>query len=569
MKKKVFAIITTLILVLSMFASVPVIADEANAEEIGGLDFYSITLHYENPVLVSYYKKTKNVEYFYNTDAKSEDEKYMDGEDPLTTDKIVIPAGTKNKQKFYQVSTDANAASVINTGLWYAEIPYVNAFLTHIVNGSAICTTEKVDFYGIVAPYDDAPYEHQNPNIKYADDGYALSTTKDANGNNLKIDVNGYVIDTADNIWRTSNDERVELYTQIPVIKKTGEVTKKGDPVTAIVLSEEYEWVSFSDRFDEKGKIVDIQSLEYKYMVTEEEFDQFLDNKDANVLKMYRTDDAKKYKDAPSKGKEIVYVKTCLVDSKNDSATYWNTDRVFTADDLVRDAMGFVAYATPRIGTPIINAKIKDITVEFDALGTQLYDDLASDPQQKNTFTVSLNDCEYNANLYKQWFDEGLYTQEEYDALVKFVLGTGKSKTTRTEIDMDKSSYKKQASYGYSSTVASVSIGASEEILSKIPLNAKIFIDFDINEQQPAAAWDDTYQNKMINKDTSTKNSTVISEKVDILTEADKPKKDDVQANQSSSFPTWAIIAIAAGAVVIVAVVVVVVILVCKKKKAK
>ena len=56
MKKKFFAIVTTLILVLSMFASVPVIADESNAEEIGGLDFYSITLHYENPVLVSYYE---------------------------------------------------------------------------------------------------------------------------------------------------------------------------------------------------------------------------------------------------------------------------------------------------------------------------------------------------------------------------------------------------------------------------------------------------------------------------------------------------------------------------------
>ena len=100
-------------------------------------------------------------------------------------------------------------------------------------------------------------------------------------------------------------------------------------------------------------------------------------------------------------------------------------------------------------------------------------------------------------------------------------------------------------------------------------MNAKIFIDFDINEQQPAAAWDDTYQKKMINKDTSTKNSTVISEKVEILTDANKPKKNDVQTNQGSSFPTWAIIAIAAGAVVIVAVVVVVIILVSKKKKTK
>ena len=88
MKKKVFAIVTMLILVVSLFASVPVMADETATAEIGGLDFYSITVHYENPVLVSYYEtkievvdekgKTKKVDvkYFYNTDAESEDKKY-------------------------------------------------------------------------------------------------------------------------------------------------------------------------------------------------------------------------------------------------------------------------------------------------------------------------------------------------------------------------------------------------------------------------------------------------------------------------------------------------------------
>ena len=90
MKKKIFAILMTLILIVSLFASVPVIADEADSGEVGGLDFYSITLHYESPVLVSYYKtkidvvnekgKTQkvDVEYFYNTNAESDEGKYID-----------------------------------------------------------------------------------------------------------------------------------------------------------------------------------------------------------------------------------------------------------------------------------------------------------------------------------------------------------------------------------------------------------------------------------------------------------------------------------------------------------
>lgn len=577
MKKKVFAIVTMLILVVSLFASVPVMADEAATAEIGGLDFYSITVHYENPVLVSYYEtkievvdekgKTKKVDvkYFYNTDAESEDKKYEYTDKKsnvvsLTADKLVIPA----KDNFYQV----NAATNINSDFWYSKVPYSNAFLTHIVNGSAICTSSKIDLFGITKPYDDAPYEHKNPNIKYADDGYALATQTDANGNNLKIDVNGYLVDTNDNIWRTSNDERVELFTQIPVVKKTGEVTKKGVPVTQIVLSDEYEWVPFNDRFDDKGKIVDIQTLEYMYMVDEAEFDAFLES-DSNTLKLKRTADAAAYKAAPSKAKEIAYVTTCLVDKEKDSTTYWNKDRQFNQDDIVKDEMGFVAYSTPRIGTPLLNAKIKDITVEIDALGTKLYDDLASDPQQKNTITVSINDCEYNAKLYKQWFDEGLYTQAEYDALTKFVLGTAKSKTTRTEIDMDKANYKKQAEYGYSTTVASVSIGASADILAKIPASAKIFVGFAINEQQPEAAWNETYQKKMLTKDSATRGSTVISEKIDLLTDADKPvvKNNNTNADVATSVSYVVIIAIAAVAVVLVAAVVVIIIVVSKKKK--
>lgn len=568
MKKKIFAILMTLILIVSLFASVPVIADEADSGEVGGLDFYSITLHYESPVLVSYYKtkidvvnekgKTQkvDVEYFYNTNAESDEGKYIDDKDnALTSDKLIIPAGTKTAGNFYQMS-----AENMKTGMWYSKIPYNNAFLTHILNQSGICTTGKVDLFGITDPYDDAPYEHKNPNVQYADDGYALSTTVDKNGNNLKIDLNGYLVDTSDNIWRTSKDERVELYTQIPVVRKTGEKDRKDKPITEIVLSDEYEWVPFDARLDKNGKIVDIQSLQFKYMITDEEYDAFLASNE-NVKKLYRASSDEAYDDAPNKGKYIAFVLTCLVDKEKDAATYFNTDRVFTADDLVRDANGYVAYATPRVGTPLLNIKVKDVTVEIDALGTQKYDDLASDPQQKNIITVSINDCKYNANLTNQWFTEGLYTQEEFDELSKFVLGSAKSETTRTEVNMTKGDYKD----GYSPTVKSISLGASAEVLAKLPTSAKIYVEFEINENQPAAAWDDNYQKKMIAKSTD-KKSTVITERVDILTDEDKPEIKQ-QPVVDNGFPTWAIIAIVAGGVVLVAVIVVVIIVVSKKKK--
>ena len=608
MKKKVFAIITMLILVVSLFTSVPVMADEAATEEIGGLDLYSITIHYEKPVLVSMYKtkvevlddngKTKkvNVEYFLNTDAENEDGKYADGDKSLTTDKLVIPVGDSMNQYFNQITTSADAATKFNTGLWYSKKPYKNAFLTHIVNGSAISTSSKVDLFGITTPYDDAPYEHQNPNVKYADDGYALAIEKDANGNNLKIDVNGYLIDTNDNIWKTSNNERVEMYVQVPVIKKTGLYKKlskcpeckdkrpsgvdtyvwtcknghevKGDPVTDVILSDEYMWVPFNDRFDENGKIKKLQDINYMYYVTEDEYQAFLENDSQNTLAMKITDDKEIFADTKKEQKFEAFVGTYIVDKNKDPNSYWNKDRVFTQSDMVVDAMGFVAYATPKGGTPLLNAKIKDITVEIDALGEKLYDDIASDPQQKNTITLSINDCEYNSNLYKQWFEEGCYSQDEYDALGKFVIGTAKSETTRTEINMDKKAYKSKAEYGYSPTVKSISVGSSAEVLAKIPASAKIFVDFDIYQQQPAAAWDDTYKKEMILADSVTKDSTVINEKIEILTDANKPAKKVVITTQTdSSFPTWAIIAIIAGGVILVAAIVVVVVIVIKKKK--
>ena len=68
--------------------------------------------------------------------------------------------------------------------------------------------------------------------------------------------------------------------------------------------------------------------------------------------------------------------------------------------------------------------------------------------------------------------------------------------------------------------------------------------------------------------DSATKGSTVITEKLDILTDADKPEvKVNNTTDATTSVPYLTIIAIAAGGVVVVAAVVVIIIVVSKKKK--
>lgn len=573
MKKKIFATVTALFLLVSVFASVPaVMADDTGTT--GGLDFYSITIHYNQEILVNYHETTikvknesgrtvsKDVKYFYNTEAETEEEKYITDKDvAMLSDKLVIPAGSRTAGNFYQLKT---SDGTIANGLHYSKFPYKNAFITHIVDSSVIRTQAKVNLFGITAPYDDAPYEHQNPNLQYAEDGYALAEETDSNGNQLKIDVNGYLIDTADSIWRTANDERIELYTQIPVIRKTGEV-RANKPVTEVVESDEWEWVPYEDRFDENGKIRNLLDLSYKYMITEEEYDAFLADESQTVLNLYRAENDEAYDDAPSKARSITYVKTVRVNPEINSETYFNTDRIFTADDMVKDAKGNVAFGTPRIGTPVLNISVKDITIEIDALGTQLYDDVASDPQQNNIITLSVNDCELNANYHKKWYEEGLYTDEEYKTKATFIVGSAKSVTTRTEISTTKGDYKDADEYGYSPTVKSVSVGASEETLSMLPSSAHLYLNFHISEQQPAAAYDEAYQKKFLSLDSSDQ-STLLTESLSLLTDEDKPspKPSDVSG---SGLSTGVIIAIAAGAVVVVAVIIVIAVVAGKKKK--
>lgn len=535
MKKKFLTSVLASALALSSLISVAPV-NAAATDEVGGLDFYSITFHYENEVLVKCDEKD------FNNKGKQE-----------LVDKLVIKAGAFDGGNFYQVQADGG----IESDCYYSRLPKKNTFITHITNGSAISSNEKVSLFGYNNPYDAQPYVNQNPNIQYAEDGYALAKELDKDGNNLKIDQNGFIV-YPDNVWRTAEGKRVEPFIQIPVVKKTGAVNKKGVPETEVVLSNEYEWIPFEDRFDENGKIVNTKNLGYMYMLTKEEYEAFLEDDNQTELKLYRAADEETAENAYRKAKNESYAVLCLVNSDPKNEADFATDKVFKNEDIVKDANGYVSFASPKMGTPVTSVKIKDITIEIDALGAQIYDDLTQDPQQKNIIKVSLNDCGYNAEQYKKWYDEGLYTDEKYAELEVAILGSAKSQTTRTSIETDKSKYNEDLT---SPTTKSISLELNQDVLNSIPSSAQIYLDFTIGENQPAEAYSDDYKKKMLS-------DALDSDIVYYLTEDDKPEapaSDTTNKDSSSDYTTIIIIAAAAAVVVIGAVVVIVI--VSKKKK--
>lgn len=51
-------------------------------------------------------------------------------------------------------------------------------------------------------------------------------------------------------------------------------------------------------------------------------------------------------------------------------------------------------------------------------------------------------------NYHKKWYEEGLYTDEEYKTKATFIVGSAKSVTTRTEISTTNGDYKDADEYG-------------------------------------------------------------------------------------------------------------------------
>ena len=103
------------------------------------------------------------------------------------------------------------------------------------------------------------------------------------------------------------------------------------------------------------------------------------------------------------------------------------------------------------------------------------------------------------------------------------------------------------------------------KLLLKYTVKEQIFYEESIL-QVDAGSFDEAYQKKFLLLDSS-KQSSLLSEMLNLLTDADKPTPKQDNSSLSTGFPTWAIIAIIAGAVVIIAVVVVIIVVTSKKKK--
>ena len=501
--KKILAIILTAVMVLSSLSLFAFAADEA-AEPGDGFDFYSMTAHYKTAVVVGYKYVTKD-DNIVKKDRDGNPVKDENGYDVIIdkawifadpSTEYIVPAvaftskdgsytnlilgyGDKALAKgkyqnvFYAVRSDAY-------GIDSSELSVTNTYgITNIGDKTAISIISAATLYGVSEYFDDAGTP--NPNFSRDADGYFLDQEVDAEGNNLRIDVNSYVID-ANGIWHSRDGHRIEPFVEV------GEDT--------------YTWIDLNSRKEggkPDGKIVDyttitnaillekgvLKSLPEKYAFENTEADPEVDydgdgkvgtTKDKrafnNLVKekeawinscsisMFTLD----YIDADGDGKKTV----------DDLPEYNNPDRVITQDDIMvrTDKQGnkIFVQGSPAIGNPVTKVEIDRLTVEVDAIGTQLYDDVSADPQQKNIITITTGDILQNVEKAQA------YVAENPDKVYKdgVIIGTAKSVTTKTEAGSEAGNIP--------STVKSVDVELTEGV--QIPANATLFFNFKVETQQ-------------------------------------------------------------------------------------
>ena len=629
MKKRLCALMILLALVVSLF-SVNLFAEEAATEQQeedttfkntdltsegpGGLDFYSVTIHYEKPILVDYVYDKSTKSYLFS----------LDGESAMS-DTYIWRAGTTKSNGYYTNKSSKSAefnfyqlqSNELNIPALghYSKVPYNYAYVTYIQDGSIIKTKESISFYGLTDPYDEGePYVNQNPNIEYDSNGYALDRNQNEDGTYNRIDINTYVINN-DYLWLTEAGERIELFYQKCQYVCTGRDDKGKIKYSQdnIKFIEDYVMFPYEQRFDENGKIKDVGTIRALQYVTADEMDAFLAEVTAKleadetsvspqnpmILEFHVTTDEnemaeimankKKYKfpkndytynqkfriskEIPTEGTEEA---AATADAKATEAPkyedeyYYNKNTTFTMDNIVR-TNGYLSYGTPVIGEPKLDVKIKDISVEIDAVGSQLYDNVEEDPQYKNTIVITLNDFELNCKAKLADLEEKHITQEKYDEFSSMILGEIHSKTTSTAANFDKTNLKTDADgneiegTNYKSTVESIYLNLDEETIAKIPETATIFLNFHIKTHQPEEAFDLSQCKTGTGKKTTLVSVNASKYVRSTETIDDKPTTDDTTSTNKVNGALIGIIAGASAAVVAIAVVVVVLL---KKKKA-
>ncbi|MBO4327639.1 MAG: hypothetical protein J5950_10245 [Clostridia bacterium] len=629
MKKKLCVFLVLFAMVMSLFAPAMFAEEDGTTETVGaaapadfvegpgGLDFYSVTIHYDKPILVDYVYDKKAKAYLF-TDEEG---------NSAVSDEYIWRAGTTKTNGYYANKTaksaDTNFYQLQSVDLGipalahYSKVPYNYAYITHIQDGTVIKTRESVNFYGIVDPYDDGePYVNKNPNLKYDSDGYALDKNQNEDGSYDRIDINNYRINK-DYIWLDGEGQRIELFYQKCEYICTGKNEKgvvKYDQ-NNIKFVDEYVMIPYEMRFDENGKIRNVSDIKVLQYVTSEEMDSFIEEVKAaleadpesvtpqkpKILEFHvELDDAKmeemtssankknykfpknnytgnvKYKiskEVPESQREPLAADATAAEGEAaipmiEDSVYFDKSTTFTMENIVRNN-GFLAYGTPVQGEPQLDVKIKDISIEIDAVGSQLYSNAADDPQNKNTIVISLNDFEANCILKKEALDGEYISQEKYDSFSSMILGTINSKTTSTAPNFDKNNLKTDASgnaiedTNWKSTVESIYLNLDEETLAKIPMSASIFLNFHIQTQQPEEAFD-LNQCKL----TSKKTSLVAMNAIKYERPAEKLATPKPIITVIDTTPWGLIIGLAIGGVVLVAAIIIAVVL-SKKKKAK
>lgn len=216
-----------------------------------------------------------------------------------------------------------------------------------------------------------------------------------------------------------------------------------------------------------------------------------------------------------------------------------NGDGTYDESEIMKNAQGHLLRGEPVQGIPARKNKITRISLEIDALGTQLYTDVSQDPQQQNEIIFALND----------WYENILVDQQNApkdkkgniinpEKIKGQLVGSFKSITTKTEpnfTDKEKITYK------------SVDLDLTEEQLNSLPQQADINLTFKIKTQQPENAFDEKQTEKMI---------TIWID----LKEVEKPVDEEIN---------WVLYgSIAGGALVVIAVVIIIIVVTKKKKNA-
>lgn len=515
--KRVFAIIIMLAIAVSCF-SLSSFADETT-EVQDGFDYYSLTVHYTENVVVGY-KYVTSADNIVVKDKEGNVVKDADGNDTIlkkgyifadAQDSYVVPAieyaltvddTTKTSQtikygdsvlkskKYNQLFYSINASDF---GMDSSKIAINSNYgLTNISNNTAITVKNAVGLYGPQEFYDDAG--NPNPNFERDENGFFLDESVDAEGNHNKIDINGYTID-ANGIWHSKDGHRVEPFVEIngsliwisPAERMVDGVVIDYHTITNAVLMERGiittvpdTYADATDEFDESkdydgdGKTGTSKDRKAWNTVCKAK-KTWLGNCD---LVLY-TIDYQDYVGVDKKGNV-----TDTPDGKKtqeDLVKYNDVTTVFTENEIMhqkdksgeekKDANGkpMLVYGSPAIGSPVSKVQIKSLTVEIDAIGSQTYTDVAADPQQKNTIVVTSGDLYQNIKVAQEYVAAN--PNKEYTDGV--VLGTAKCVTTKTAV---------AAEQGYPSTLKSVEVVMEEGVV--IPANATLYLNFFVETSQ-------------------------------------------------------------------------------------